>query len=148
MIVYHGSNLEIRNPDCFHSRKTVDFGPGFYVTPILEQARNWAAKFKRRSEPAVVSRYALNDQVLTSSRALHFDTYSEEWLDFIIACRAGNVPADYDVIMGGVANDRVFDTMNLYLEALISKRDALERLKYYKPNYQICLKRQSLIDLI
>ena len=34
MILYHGSFLEIKNPDLVHSRPTVDFGRGFYVTVI------------------------------------------------------------------------------------------------------------------
>lgn len=34
MIVYHGSWLEVKNPDLKHSRSDVDFGKGFYVTPL------------------------------------------------------------------------------------------------------------------
>lgn len=41
MILYHGSYLEIPRPDLAHSRANVDFGPGFYVTPIYEQAEKW-----------------------------------------------------------------------------------------------------------
>lgn len=40
MIVYHGSSLEVTTPDIRHSRDNVDFGKGFYVTPIKEQAEN------------------------------------------------------------------------------------------------------------
>ena len=36
MILYHGSFLEIVKPDLVHSRPKVDFGRGFYVTPIYE----------------------------------------------------------------------------------------------------------------
>ena len=146
MIVYHGSNLEIKKPDCFHSRRSVDFGPGFYVTPLLEQARNWTAKFKRKGEPAIVSQYELDDSAFTEYRTLRFDSYSGEWLDYVFACRQGNDPDEYDMIMGGVANDRVYDTINLYFEHLINRDEALERLKYYCPSYQICIKRQELMD--
>ena len=38
MKVYHGSWLEISNPDLEHSRMDVDFGKGFYTTLIWEQA--------------------------------------------------------------------------------------------------------------
>lgn len=38
MILYHGSFLEIAKPDLVHSRPNVDFGRGFYVTPLYEQA--------------------------------------------------------------------------------------------------------------
>ena len=40
MIVYHGSSLEVTTPDIRHSRDNIDFGKGFYVTPIKEQAEN------------------------------------------------------------------------------------------------------------
>ncbi len=48
MILYHGSFLEIVKPDLTHSRPNVDFGRGFYVTPLYEQAAKWCGKFKRR----------------------------------------------------------------------------------------------------
>lgn len=38
MILYHGSYLEIQTPDLVHSRVSVDFGRGFYTTPLYEQA--------------------------------------------------------------------------------------------------------------
>lgn len=38
MILYHGSSLESATPDLNHSRLNVDFGCGFYVTPLYEQA--------------------------------------------------------------------------------------------------------------
>lgn len=47
MIIYHGSYLEVESPDIVHSRPRVDFGRGFYVRPIREQAENWCGKFLR-----------------------------------------------------------------------------------------------------
>lgn len=44
MILYHGSYLEIAEPDLVHSRFNVDFGRGFYVTPLYEQAEKWCGK--------------------------------------------------------------------------------------------------------
>lgn len=44
MILYHGSYLEISRPDLVHSRANVDFGPGFYVTPLYEQAVKWVGR--------------------------------------------------------------------------------------------------------
>lgn len=50
MILYHGSFLEIAKPDLVHSRPNVDFGRGFYVTPLYEQAAKWCGKFKHRGK--------------------------------------------------------------------------------------------------
>ena len=52
---------------------------------------------------------------------------------------------DYDLVQGGVANDKVFNTLELYFAKLISEDQALDRLKYEKPNHQICIRRQELI---
>lgn len=50
MILYHGSYLEIVKPDVEHSRANVDFGKGFYTTPIYEQAVSWCKKFMKRGK--------------------------------------------------------------------------------------------------
>ncbi|MCI8292604.1 MAG: DUF3990 domain-containing protein [Hespellia sp.] len=55
MILYHGSCLEIVHPDLNHSRDNVDFGRGFYTTPIYEQAVRWCRKFKQRGKKGIVS---------------------------------------------------------------------------------------------
>lgn len=146
MIVYHGSNQEIAFPDVLHSKQHVDFGPGFYVTPLREQAVNWARRFQRSGGIGVISAYELEDAVLDHENLLRFDTYSEAWLDFIIAGRRGIVKGNAEIIMGGVADDRVFDTVELFLAGLIDKSAALERLVYQQPNYQICLRTQPIID--
>lgn len=55
MILYHGSYMEIQEPDLMHSRSNVDFGCGFYTTPIYDQAVKWCEKFKRRGAEGIVS---------------------------------------------------------------------------------------------
>ncbi|MCI9099314.1 MAG: DUF3990 domain-containing protein [Lachnospiraceae bacterium] len=104
MMVYHGSYKEIPCPDIVHSRVNVDFGRGFYTTPFLEQAQTWCGKFKKERKAAVVSVYHLNEQMLEEYSVLRFDSYSEEWLDFILKCRRGEDKSDYEVVMGGIAN--------------------------------------------
>ena len=59
MILFHGSDRVVMKPDVLHSRKEVDFGVGFYTTPIEEQARNWCRKFIRRGKDGVVSVYKI-----------------------------------------------------------------------------------------
>ena len=102
MILYHGSFLEIAKPDLVHSRSNVDFGRGFYVTPLREQAVKWCGKFKRRGKDGVVSRYVYDECRENELKILKFDSYSEEWLDFILNCRRDNDTTDYDLIVGGV----------------------------------------------
>lgn len=148
MIVYHGSRIIVAQPDINHSRKRVDFGPGFYVTPIKEQAEGLCKRFLSIGQDAYVSRYVFNDNAFEAEgvKILNFDSYSEEWLDFVFLCRRGKDETDYDIVMGGVANDKVFDTVELYFQNMISKTEALGRLKYEKPNAQICIRSQEIID--
>lgn len=61
-------------------------------------------------------------------------------------CRRGNDATDYDVVIGGVANDRVFNTVELYFDGLIDKKEALKRLQYEKPNLQVCLRTQEVLN--
>ena len=146
MILYHGSYLEIKSPDLEHSRKNVDFGCGFYLTPIYEQAVKWCEKFKRRGKEGIVSRYDFDETAFQDLRILKFDNYSEEWLDFILNCRTGKDTTDYDIVIGGVANDKVFNTVELYFDHLIDKKEAIRRLRFEKPNLQICLRTQKALD--
>ena len=146
MILYHGSYVEVAHPDLLHSRKNVDFGRGFYVTPLREQAEKWSGKFKRQGKQGVLSRYDFDDGMLSRCKVLRFDSYSEEWLDFIVSCRRGEDTTDYDIVIGGVANDKVFNTIELYFDGLINKSTAISRLRYEKPNIQICFRNQQVID--
>ncbi|MDO5397791.1 MAG: DUF3990 domain-containing protein [bacterium] len=146
MIVYHGSYIEIPKPDVAHSRVNVDFGRGFYITPLLEQARKWCLKFKVKKGTAVVSEYELDDAAFEKCKVLHFNDYSEEWLEFVMDCRRGNDKTDYEIIIGGVANDKVFNTVELFFDGLIDKTEALKRLKYEKPNLQIAVRTQEVLN--
>lgn len=146
MILYHGSYLEIAKPDLQHSRPNVDFGLGFYTTPLYEQAEKWCQRFKRRGKNGIISRYMLDDTAFEELKVLKFDRYSEEWLDFILTCRRGEDTSDYDIVMGGVANDKVFNTVELYFEGLIDKAQAIDRLRYEKPNLQLCLRSDRVLS--
>ena len=44
MKVYHGSIEVVKAPDVLHSYRPLDFGKGFYVTTVKEQAEKWAKR--------------------------------------------------------------------------------------------------------
>ena len=75
-----------------------------------------------------------------------FGDYNEEWLDFVTLCRLGKLSSKYDMITGGIADDKVFNTVDLYFSGNISKEEALKRLKFIHPNHQICILNQELIN--
>ncbi len=148
MMLYHGSYLEIAEPDLIHSRSNVDFGRGFYVTPIYEQAAKWCSKFKRRGKAGIISWYTFDESREAELKTLKFNSYSERWLDFILNCRSGKDITDYDLVAGGVANDKVFNTVELFFDGLIDKSEAINRLRYEKPNLQICFRTEKALGLL
>ena len=148
MIVYHGSYISVPDPDLEHTRKNVDFGPGFYTTPIYEQAISWCGKFKRLGLEGIVSKYLLDDEASENLKILRFDSYSEDWLTYISACRRGEDSSDFDIVSGGVANDKVFNTVELYFDGLIDRSEAIKRLRYEKSNLQICLRTERALEFL
>lgn len=148
MIVYHGSYMEIAAPDLAHSRENVDFGRGFYTTPFRGQAEKWCGRFKRRGKNGVISRYSFDEDACGALKVLRFASYSEAWLDFIMKCRTGKDDTAYDIVIGGVANDKVFNTVELFFDGLIDKREAIGRLRYEKPNLQLCFRSEAALALL
>lgn len=79
-------------------------------------------------------------------KVLRFDSYSEEWLDFILSCRREMDNSNYDIVIGGGANDKVFNTVELYFDNLIDKTEAINRLRYEKPNLQVCFRSEISLE--
>ena len=76
-------------PDTAYSRDYLDFGKGFYLTPIYEQAVRYAQRFIRRQRTAWLNSYVFEFES-SQWRVLQFDSYDKRWLDFVAKCRAGN----------------------------------------------------------
>lgn len=145
MRLYHSSSVIVKQPDLEHSRKYLDFGRGFYLTPILEQAQRYGERFKRRGKEAWLNAYEFSCDE-TEWNILHFEAYDKSWLDFISKCRAGNDDSDYDMVVGGIADDRVFLTLDRYLTGEISLQEALGLLEFVTPNIQYCIRSKRLLD--
>lgn len=149
IIVYHGGTEIVEHPICKFGRPNLDFGKGFYVTDIRQQAIDWAKQTaNRRKKLPILNRYCLNrEAILSEANCIVFEAYDKDWLEFIVASRRGLSVADsYDYIEGGVANDRVVDTVNLYMAGLMDQATALQRLAEHQPNNQMCLLNQELTD--
>lgn len=147
--IYHAATEIITRPLCDKGRENLDFGQGFYMTDIYDQALMWATRrASERQLPGILNVYLLDrENMLKEARYQIFSGYDTGWLNFIVASRKGEpVWADLDYIEGGVANDRVIDTVNLFVNGLISEEGALRRLRYLKPNNQICILNQNLLD--
>lgn len=149
MKVYHGSTNIVDTPLVGVGRRNLDFGQGFYVTDLMEQAISWASRPLNEGKTQVLNIYELDMDDFLAERYNYkkFEAYDSEWLDFVIENRrGGGVWKEYDIVEGGIANDRVFNTIELYDAGLITKDVALERLQYEKPNNQICILNQKIAD--
>jgi hypothetical protein len=62
MLVYHGSNIIVEKPNLVLSKKTLDFGAGFYTTTNKEQAISFAQKVmaRKKSKSRAVNVYDYN----------------------------------------------------------------------------------------
>ena len=82
MRLYHSSNVIVEHPDTEHSRLYLDFGRGFYLTSLHEQAVRYAQRFKRRGQPACLNTYEFTcDETYWYIK--RFESYDKEWLDFV-----------------------------------------------------------------
>lgn len=145
MKLYHASTCIIESPDVLHSRNLLDFGKGFYLTSLKEQAKKYALRFTFQGEDAYLNHYVL-DNDLSAYKLKEFQSYNEEWLDFVALCRVGKQHEEYDMVSGGIADDKVFNTVDLYFSGNISKEEALKRLKFIHPNHQMCILNQEILD--
>lgn len=147
--VYHGGTEKIEQPHCKLGRVNLDFGQGFYVTDLKEQAQTWANNIARsRKRIPVLNRYIMDrESIIRTYRCKIFTAYDKEWLEFIVANRQGlNEAQKYDYVEGGVANDRVVDTVNLYIAGLMEMETALRELSKHQPNNQMCILNQEIIN--
>lgn len=150
MTVHHGSTEIIKNPDVLHSYRPLDFCKGFYVTTNKNQAENWA---KRKSvilgkEKAIVNFYEM-DENFGELKCKNFGEDLSEWIDFVCHCRDGGTDYEkYDVIIGKVANDKVFRVVDMYHDGLWDKERAIKEIRAY-PNYdQIAFITQKAVEQV
>lgn len=116
--VYHGATEIIEVPLNHVGRPRLDFGQGFYVTDLKDRGQSNGLKPQpKKSSTTLLNIYTLDrDAILAEARCKIFTAYDKDWLDFIVGNRRGENPArDYDYVEGGIANDRVIDTVNLYM---------------------------------
>ena len=149
MKVYHCGVQTIKYPLAKIGRPNLDFGQGFYVTDIRKQAEDWAVRIGLRTlENPILNLYELDINLIQAKfRILKFEDYNESWLNFIVASRNGQTPwMEYDIVEGGVANDRVIDTIEAYMIGNTTLEKALGELSKHRPNNQLCLINQQLID--
>lgn len=148
MILYHGSTVAVRKPSLMPGRSNADFGKGFYTTSNQEQAVRWANIKKERegSKRAMVSVYEFDENLLNNTdwNIRHFTGADEAWLYFVSDCRKSRQHT-YDLVLGPVANDKVFTTVNLFESGVLDAPAAILQLKAYKTYDQVSFHTEKTI---
>ena len=141
MKLYYGSYTKIDVVDLTKSKPFKDFGRAFYLTKFYEQAKYWAERLGQEyGTKGIVSEFEFDEYAYEdeSLKVLVFESYNEQWLDFIVLNRSNRKQMhNYDIVEGPIADDKVQTRIVDYLNGEISKKNFLEELKWYKKNHQI-----------
>ena len=131
-VICHGSRVVVETPQILHTRYTKDFGPGFYCTLLRNQAVRWAVRFTGRGW---LSHFEYRPDAELD--ALVFPQMSEEWLDFVIACRHG-IAHRHDIVEGPMANDTIYNYVQDFIDGKITRAAFWELARFKYPTHQIC----------
>ena len=151
MILYHGSNVEVNEPQIVNARKALDFGAAFYTTSDYEQAKKWARLKTERTRKghAVISVFEFDDSRKTEFNIRTFNSADKEWLKYISSCRNLNdTDNSSDIIVGPVANDNTVNVINFYLTGVYDEEEAIKRLLTFKLKDQYAFKTERSLELL
>ena len=164
MLVYHGSDHIIEKPVYHGSKRTNDYGYGFYTTESIELAKEWACSDQRNGfaniyefNPEGLSILHLNSPEYNILNWLAILTkYRSYWQNGSIAEEAKNYlqqhffvdPAPYDVIIGYRADDSYFTFAQDFVAGTISLKKLSEAMRLGKLGEQIVLKSEKAFEQI
>lgn len=145
MKLFHGSNTPINIIDLSLCQPYKDFGRGFYLTTLEEQAVTMAKRTSRiyGNYPCVTS-FDFDTNCLKSGllSVKIFDLPSEEWAIFVLNNRnrdysnymneCCNHDNKYDIVIGPVANDDIAMLFRTFSNGIIDIEVLVKELKYKK----------------
>jgi len=161
MMLYHGSNREVAAVDLSRCKPYKDFGRGFYLTTMEEQAELMAKRTARIFGGfPVVTAFTFDGSAL-SKHDLSVKTYYEptaEWALFVLNNRNRNFRdhADlnsnqdnkYDIVIGPVANDDIALLFRTFTNGYIDIDALVKGMKYRKLNDQYSFHTDRAITLL
>lgn len=141
MELYHGSYIKIENPQILESKYTKDFGTGFYCTVLKEQAERWAGKF----DSSWVNIYEYSQR--NDLHIKDFKEMTDEWLDFVVACRNGQ-QHDYDIVIGAMADDQIYNYVADFIRGVITREQFWVMAKFKYPTHQIAFCTETVLKCL
>lgn len=152
MKLYHGSNTKIEEIDLSKCKPYKDFGQGFYLTEIREQAEKMASRTAHiyKGEP-VVTRFEFDESALATLSVKIFDEPNEEWALFVLANRSkeNQQPThSFDIVIGPVADDDIAQLFRNFNDGYINLAMLVEGLKYKKISSQYFFHTETAIKYL
>ena len=146
IILYHGTDCDFNHFDLNKSKNTIDFEKGMYLTEDYEMACCCAAG---KIENQTIKTYEF---IYNTDLKIYNFKADKEWLDFVIHNRK-NTAIDpfynqFDILIGPTADDRLFETIGLYLNDYIDTDEAIKRINIANYSIQIVFKSQRAIDCL
>ena len=141
MELYHGSYTSVEKPRVQKGQYAKDFGTGFYCTIMKQQAERWAGKF---DTPYInIYEYTLKDGL----KVLEFKEMTDEWLDFVVACRNGQTH-DYDIVIGAMADDQIYNFVADFIRGTITREQFWALAKFKYPTHQIAFCTEAALECL
>lgn len=154
MILYHGSNMAIEDIDLNRCRPYKDFGKGFYLTDIKEQAQRMAARTVRMykgTATLTAFEFDIDEASASGLKIKVFEKPDNEWARFVMKNRDLNVaqPAhDFDIVIGPVADDTIARLLRMFTEHFIDEEQLLRELTFSKVTSQYFFHTARAIQLL
>lgn len=151
LVLYHGSNVEVKEPKLIPSKRLLDFGAGFYLTSDFEQAKKWAIRTARNrgENRPLISTFEIKENQMRTLNILLFKKPDKDWLQYISANRTGKATEEeYDIVIGPVANDQAIRTVNNYLKGYFSEDIAIQLLLPQKLKDQYTFKTETALEIL
>nr|WP_297705820.1 DUF3990 domain-containing protein [uncultured Butyrivibrio sp.] len=140
--LYHAGYEEIKKPDVHYGRKNADFGQGFYTTDNLDFACGWVRE--KPGADIIINSYELDEKDLKVKK-LERDS---SWFNYIFSNRRVKPDeyAEYDIIVGPIAGDTIYDTFGIITSGFLTDEEAMRLLMVGDSFDQIVLKTQRAAD--
>lgn len=158
-VLFHGTPEKFERVDMSYSEAYTDFGKGFYLTTILEQAVEWAGKKRYykidvkkvpNNSLAYVLKFELLLEKMKKLNIRIYEGYTEEWLDKVCECRTEGRKntEDNDVTIGPMADNNISSILHMYRKGQIGKQNTIDMMKFHHPNMQIAFHTDKALNTI
>lgn len=162
MFLYHGSNNDIEIINLAMCRPYKDFGRGFYLTELKEQAEKMAIRVaKIHGGIPIVNIYEIADDFMESKEIRCRDfgkKVSIEWAVFVMnnrnryfedyASNECNLDNKYDIVAGPIADDDMVVLFRQYQNGMIDFDTLVKGMTYKEITSQYSFHSEKAIRLL